>query len=371
MGWYDLVVGTSHEATFEDVTEAQALKLARDHAARAISNAADKKKEAARWRYAQLVFLVPDNEGVTIGERPIAQYPFRKRASKPNPSAAAQWQPLRVGGRWNPVLLAGMDQQSGAYAVRDAKTKKVLYVGESHTGRMWRTLLRHFQDPTGKFARRGEWTRASADGLEARAWFTTEAGAECKEADLIASLKPLHNRTDGKCAADDFAFGANVANPSRPVVLGELVSIRYRPSAGGRQTTMRFPLRGPGRVLVAVRGNRLLLLYAATPTGASSNAGKKEYARLHWGKPGDGTALEGAILAGKAKKIGTATEITYGTRKGGDARTVNYHHVFGDMGGTFNDKVIRPGLEGGTCAGRAMVRLVGGSYTISAHGIVG
>ncbi len=296
-------------------------------------------------------------------------------AAKKNPSAASSWTPLRVDGRWNPALLRAMDHQSGVYAVRDGKTKKVLYVGESHTGRMWRTLLRHFQDPTGRFARRGEWTRASADGLEARAWFTAQNKeiAECKEADLIAELRPLHNRSDGVCAADDFAFGANVRNPSGPfVVLGELVSIRYRPAAGGRQTTMRFPLRGPKAATLVYVGNRLSIAYAATVKGESSPEGRKEYAKTHWGKAGTGEAFSALRLAGAAKKLGVATEITYGTRKGSDSRTVNYHHVFGDMGeGRMNPNVIRPALEGGTCAGRAMVRLVGGNYTITAHGIVG
>lgn len=34
---------------------------------------------------------------------------------------------------------------SGIYAIRDASTGKVRYVGESHTGRLRKTLIRHFQ----------------------------------------------------------------------------------------------------------------------------------------------------------------------------------------------------------------------------------
>ncbi len=35
--------------------------------------------------------------------------------------------------------------RSGTYVIRDAGTRLVLYVGESHTGRLHSTLTRHFQ----------------------------------------------------------------------------------------------------------------------------------------------------------------------------------------------------------------------------------
>lgn len=34
--------------------------------------------------------------------------------------------------------------QSGAYIIRDAKSKRILYVGESHTGALAKSLKRHF-----------------------------------------------------------------------------------------------------------------------------------------------------------------------------------------------------------------------------------
>lgn len=33
---------------------------------------------------------------------------------------------------------------SGAYVIRDARTKRVLYIGESHTGNLAKTIKRHF-----------------------------------------------------------------------------------------------------------------------------------------------------------------------------------------------------------------------------------
>jgi len=43
--------------------------------------------------------------------------------------------------RWVQALAG----RSGAYVIRDAGTSLVLYVGESHTGRLRSTLTRHFQ----------------------------------------------------------------------------------------------------------------------------------------------------------------------------------------------------------------------------------
>ncbi|MBZ0119998.1 MAG: hypothetical protein K8H88_23620 [Sandaracinaceae bacterium] len=42
-----------------------------------------------------------------------------------------------------------LEGKSGAYAIRDAGDKEILYVGESHTGRLRGTLTRHFQAWTG------------------------------------------------------------------------------------------------------------------------------------------------------------------------------------------------------------------------------
>ncbi|NBU16713.1 MAG: hypothetical protein EBS48_06825 [Actinobacteria bacterium] len=295
------------------------------------------------------------------------------RLSNPRARSVA-WTPLRVDGGWNRALLAAMDGRSGVYAVRDATTKRTLYVGESHTDRMWRTLLRHFQDPTGKFAARGEWTNATPERLEVRAWFTRadKVETECREADTIERLKPLHNRTSGVCARDDFAFGANVAeNGDRLIVLGELVSVRYRPSGGGRQVTIRFSARDAPVLAYGATAKRLAIVYRPRVTGKSSPDARREYARTHWGLAGDGERLAGIVCGGKARHLGTLTEITYGTRKGSDRETVNYWHVFAKPGEGGVARPLPPHLQEGTCAGRAMLRILGGTYTVTTHGIVG
>ena len=40
--------------------------------------------------------------------------------------------------------LIALANQSGAYVIRSTKTKEILYVGESHTGRLSATIRRHF-----------------------------------------------------------------------------------------------------------------------------------------------------------------------------------------------------------------------------------
>ncbi len=359
----------------------------------------------------------------------------------------ARWLPLMVGGGWNSELRKVFAEASGAYALRDA-SGKVRYVGESHTGRGWKTLLRHFQDPTGKFAVRNEFTVRDASGYSAAVWVTS-MGARGKangdqtalelQAKLIKRYRPSANRDDGT-AVDDFAFGANV-NPSKPydaaavrseleawprdrlldfcrwndpngewdsaddaelrdqieqwcaeneetpaeirrrgrrnpsapspVVLGELVSLVYR-GRDGRSVKRTF---APGRVIVAVRGaSRLVLLFAPKITGSSSSAGRKEYAKTHWGKAGDGKQLTGDVLEGDAPKLGTVLGITYATKKGDDPELVDYWHTFGDYGAVLSLRkraFIPPALEGATVGGRQLLRLVGGSYTVTEHGIVG
>ncbi len=53
-----------------------------------------------------------------------------------------------VGGRGEPYpeWLRALRGRSGVYVIRDCDLRQVLYVGESHSGRLYETLTRHFQD---------------------------------------------------------------------------------------------------------------------------------------------------------------------------------------------------------------------------------
>jgi len=48
-----------------------------------------------------------------------------------------------------PWILA-LDGKSGVYVIRSRISARILYVGESHSGRLKKTMLRHFQEREGK-----------------------------------------------------------------------------------------------------------------------------------------------------------------------------------------------------------------------------
>ncbi len=50
----------------------------------------------------------------------------------------------RIKKRWSKEIQALLNK-SGVYVIRDRFSKEVLYVGESHTNRLKKTMIRHFQ----------------------------------------------------------------------------------------------------------------------------------------------------------------------------------------------------------------------------------
>lgn len=155
-----------------------------------------------------------------------------------------KWQRLIVGGELSPRLKRAMQDRSGVYAIRRIGDREVLYVGQSHCGKLWRTMLRHFQAPqTFKTIGRGSFavpsstaadyeiafqvTRAGADQCEARIP-KSRADAELVwnlETKWIEDLRPTVNRErSGESLEDDsFDFGANVAGDDDDGSIGALV----------------------------------------------------------------------------------------------------------------------------------------------------
>ncbi len=147
------------------------------------------------------------------------------------------WRPAQVRNErgewtWNRVLRETTRGRWGTYAVRDSSTHEVLYVGESSVDsskrpalRWWKTITRHWQDPTGKFAARKEVTFTAKHPwkYEIALWPASSPEAALrKQADLIARLKPTRNKDDGRAKDEGegneemgaFNFGANVrSNP--------------------------------------------------------------------------------------------------------------------------------------------------------------
>lgn len=63
---------------------------------------------------------------------------------------AMNFQDLMEGRKYRP-WIAALAGKSGVYIIREKGfLGSILYIGESHTGRLKKTLLRHFQHWTGK-----------------------------------------------------------------------------------------------------------------------------------------------------------------------------------------------------------------------------
>lgn len=58
-----------------------------------------------------------------------------------------QWRPMGNAGEPYPAWVRALKGKSGVYAIRRVGwlTSEVVYVGESHTGNLYKTLTRHFQ----------------------------------------------------------------------------------------------------------------------------------------------------------------------------------------------------------------------------------
>jgi hypothetical protein len=111
----------------------------------------------------------------------------------------------------NPLHFAAwvreLDGQSGAYALRDSESKEIVYVGESHSGRLRGTLTRHFQQWSGYQAG----TLYSRDAVEV-ALFALGAPARQvidAQATLIRELAPRDNVHHQRRAEDDADFDPN------------------------------------------------------------------------------------------------------------------------------------------------------------------
>lgn len=118
-------------------------------------------------------------------------------------SLAAAFNATTRAGDYDPRLqaLRGV-QASGVYAIAERRSRRVLYVGESHTGRLYDTITRHFrewrvdprQDAQGR--RRGGTMYERADVLVA--FVVTEPDtAQAFQYAEIQRLAPRDNQVGG------------------------------------------------------------------------------------------------------------------------------------------------------------------------------
>lgn len=94
-------------------------------------------------------------------------------------------------------VLGKARKWSGVYVVVDPRSGRTIYVGESHTGRLAKTALRHFHAQS-SFSERGEYVRRVPVDLYLS---RTKAGDAMKaEGELIARLVPVANIVLGRMA---------------------------------------------------------------------------------------------------------------------------------------------------------------------------
>lgn len=107
------------------------------------------------------------------------------------------FRPLGAPGIAYPAWFTSGKGRSGVYAIRGLGTTDVLYVGESHSGRLYETCSRHFQG----------WRDARDEKLHPTGWHVTfnrefvevallfRAAREARKVQdaMIRELKPSHN----------------------------------------------------------------------------------------------------------------------------------------------------------------------------------
>jgi hypothetical protein len=119
------------------------------------------------------------------------------------------WIALGPGASAYPAALRALRGKSGVYAIRKPagwiSSAEVLYVGESHTGRLYQTLTRHFQQwRRGKDWWRGKFSSEQTDpghtydrgAVEVMWKVATPARAILWQSAWIRSFKPRDNSPD-------------------------------------------------------------------------------------------------------------------------------------------------------------------------------
>lgn len=107
-----------------------------------------------------------------------------------------------VPGSRYPAWIRNLVGRCGVYVIRDRRTRRVLYVGESHSGRLYETLTRHFQ-AWGRIPEGGGVSYHRGD-VEAAVTGMGACGTEALQAHLIGELRPRDNElVPAEAAADD------------------------------------------------------------------------------------------------------------------------------------------------------------------------
>jgi hypothetical protein len=150
----------------------------------------------SRWRRRD---LLNHNSASSPSSSPPALAPARNAARR----RGATWRsPLGPDRRWA-QWMRDLYGRNGVYMIRSANTHQVLYIGESHTGRLFYTLTRHLWDWNGE----GAGPSYSPQFVEV----AVELHGDPDEAierqfELIRKLDPRDNKQDGHSLLDEVPF---------------------------------------------------------------------------------------------------------------------------------------------------------------------
>jgi hypothetical protein len=111
-------------------------------------------------------------------------------------------------GEAYPEWMAELANACGVYAIRSKKTSEVFYVGESHTGRLRKTLTRHLQSWNtphwyDEMTGRGGDLAYPREAVEVAVWLTYCDEAQAVQGDVICDLAPRDNTYETSCLVDD------------------------------------------------------------------------------------------------------------------------------------------------------------------------
>lgn len=98
-----------------------------------------------------------------------------------------------LGNDWRfPAWIRGLRRANGVYVFRERATAEIVYIGESHSDRLYATLTRHFQEWTDAYDTAGvTYTR---DEVDVAVIVVPRDHAVHLQNDLICKLIPRDNR---------------------------------------------------------------------------------------------------------------------------------------------------------------------------------
>jgi hypothetical protein len=294
-----------------------------------------------------------------------------------------------IRGVLNDAIKQQSERSSGAYAIRERGTHRVVYVGASHSGRLWKTMLRHFHAPASfKQVREGFVTDKPEDydvaiavtshGKRSRRKTGRDERALAQEVAWIKSLRPDLNVTGGEerieMKGESGDPWGGLLNPSGAMhLLGVLVRLTYLDESG-RERALRFGLRSGPQCAYDARGRLYLVYVTGRAVRPATDKEVAEYTKTHWGDAGKGSVYAGGVAVPPFRRLGPSVAITYAAKKGpGDMK--DWIHPWGEGGRSARftppTVLVHTCQKGAKCAAHGRVCLHGGTYRVTARGIVG